>query len=195
MRLPPLILITIPFPIKSFLIPSKMISETFCFFFLSIIHKASRTVNFKCVYESEQFHLKYTEKSRVNKDNNFFLLIECHYMNLILWWNSFHNPEMSNWICDVFSWWEIWCDYGNPSLHLAVWVRFQKPSTYSPQSWNSQLGKDTVENIPQIDIMRKREREERGESKKLTLETYLPILYRLSATIIVTTARVGNILI
>jgi hypothetical protein len=74
-------------------------------------------------------------------------------------------------------------------------VRFQKPSTYSPQSWNSQLGKDTVENIPQIDIMRKREREERGESKKLTLETYLPILYRLSATIIVTTARVGNILI
>lgn len=43
--------------------------------------------------------------------------------------------------------------------------------------------------------MRKREREERGESKKLTLETYLPILYRLSATIIVTTARVGNILI
>ncbi|CUM50846.1 unnamed protein product [Debaryomyces tyrocola] len=48
--------------------------------------------------------------------------------------------------------------FGNPSLYLAEWVRFQKPSTYSSQSWNSQLGKDTVENyILQLYIVRKRE--------------------------------------
>lgn len=56
--------------------------------------------------------------------------------------------------------------FGNPSLYLAEWVRFQKPSTYSSQSWNSQLGKDTLENYTlQLYIARKRE-----EKKGINLE-------------------------